>query len=166
MKLINDSGIECLEELLSCRIHSLVTDINLRCQFDDINSALEAKKKLNTLGISFRLESNTIYEIKQENLVEKLPNKYFTEERVWKTPRYLNLCSEMEHQHLSNCVHIGEMLIALERLTKEQATKYILDLQENILPELEERFQGKVLPFKAQFKWDRRLLEEFESLSE
>jgi len=112
--------------------------------------------------IQYGLHENTLT-LSQEDLGKILPKEYFIERRVWFGADKMFFCSEMEHQHLSNTMGYLELILELGKITKPKAEEYLKKIQETIIPELEERFNGEILPYKPQFDWEFKLIKELEN---
>jgi len=127
---------------------------------ENLDSVLNAMREK---SIDYELRSG-ILELTQEHLVKLIPVEYFTEKRVWFGADKMYFCSEMEHSHLSNIVGYLDLLMQLNRISQEKAKNYIKKLETNIIPELEERFDGEILPYKAIFDWDKKMVKELKEL--
>ena len=66
----------------------------------------------------------------------------------------------MDHQRLSNCVGLLELYLKAGKISKDQGDDYLMHLTESIVPELNERFGGEILPYKPFYDWERALVKE------
>lgn len=164
MKILTEKGLQQIEEHLKCSSLSSLTSKLLRLEFPSFKDALDGKRELTNMGISFREDINNILEVKLSSIVDKFDNE---DVRCWCPPNSQTffLCSEMEHSHLSNCIHFYEILFSLGRLTENDSQNYLQSLEENIVPELSQRFNSEILPYTPKFDWELKLYEEFKSLA-
>lgn len=70
------------------------------------------------------------------------------------------ICFTLNIIILSNCVGLLDLFLKAEKLTKEQGEDYIRHLLESIVPELNERFNGDLLPYAPYFQWEKDLVKE------
>ena len=168
MKILTDKGISFLEDKLnvSC-ISEVDTDFTLTLLACGSETDLISYFDSNT--IEYIHSKPKTFLIKQSELIPILvpSSEYTIDARIWffnKKKSYI-LCSKMEHQHLSNTIHLFEMFCSLDKLSKIEADAYLSDLKENIIPEITERFGGVLLPYKPHYDWENKLLEDFKKLS-
>ena len=160
MKLITKKGITQLCEKYNAKLakgNHLTPYIELYIEDkDDANKAVWSFRNNNA---DYHL-SGSMFTIRQEQLQKFLPESWFEEVRVWLGQDLYYLCSKMDHQHLSNCIGYLDLLLQLNKISKEKSTDYMARLSESIIPELEERFGGELLPYKPKFEWEHRLIKE------
>lgn len=169
MKILTNKGISFLEDKLnvSC-ISEIETDFLLTLLACGSETDLINYFDLNT--IEYIHSKPKTFLIKQSELIPLLPpsDDYVIDVRVWLFNKKKNytLCSKMEHQHLSNTIHLFEMFCTLDKLTKSEADAYLSDLKKNVIPEISERFTGVILPYKPHYDWESKLLEDFQKATE
>jgi len=66
----------------------------------------------------------------------------------------------MDHQRLSNTIGLLGLYLETNRISRPDADDYMKSLEESIVPELKERFDGEVLEYKPYFDWERELIKE------
>jgi hypothetical protein len=106
--------------------------------------------------------SRGVIGLTQEHFGRFIPKEYLTERRVWFGADKMFFCDQMDHQHLSNCIGYLDILLQLGRISKEKSQDYIKKLETNIAPEIDERFNGEILPYKPAFDWDKKLYNELQ----
>lgn len=160
MKLITEKAIEKLEEEFDCLITGDRFDLELEFLYLTDQQFKDGEVKLKEAGIKItRGFTKRTFKVKQSDLVGKVD---MSEERVWLSNKNLRatLTSEMDHQRLSNCVGLLEIYLKTEKITKEQGDDYLLRLNESIIPELNERYKGELLPYKPFFPWEKEMIKE------
>jgi len=165
MKLITEEGISSLEKTL--QLNCLTDRCHLTLKFlgtstTDIQTATDT---LNSLKIKSVSSDKTLF-VKQEDLLAVHP-EFFKEERVWlsQSNTIATLTKEMDQQRLSNCVGLLDLFLKTNRIAKDNADDYLKRLEEAIVPELVERFDSEILPYKPHYDWERKLLLEAEKVS-
>lgn len=159
MQLITEKGIELLESSLPhSRVSSDRYSTQIKIFFDSLIHLFEAKAICEDKDIKVKLEGKNML-VNQDDISKLIDNKEaFVEERVWGfSKNKLMPTNAMDHQHLSNCVGLLEVLITKDKISKQDADNYLIQLKESIIPELEERFNGKILPYKPYYDWERKL---------
>lgn len=162
MKVLTDEGVSRLEDILSCRITNDQTDFRMKCYYTsliDMNAAIQVLKEK---GAEFVKEGDKTLLVNQTECQKLLDvTKYFKDERVWPTTGgQLIPTSEMDHQRLSNCCGLLGLLLEKGKIDKEAADVYLARLEDSIVPELQERFGGDVLPYQPYFEWEKKLVAE------
>jgi hypothetical protein len=160
MKLITERALEGLENELDCMITNDRFCMTLHLTWMKEEQYKFGIAELDKRGIKYHKASGTrTVHIKQLALVDKVK---MSEERVWLTTKgeVAVLTSEMDHQRLSNCIHLFEVFMKAGKLSKSQGEEYLLRLNEGVGPELAERFKGDLLPYKPHFAWEKELLKE------
>ena len=165
MKLITREGIsEFCKKYKAKLIQGSVTTPHLQFHFpslDDINKVIWdcRDKKINYYS------NNGSITFEQKELVKLLPKECSEEKRVWAGRQQFYLCEKMDHQHLSNCVGYLEILLVLKRISKKDSEDYMSKLAESVVPELEERFKGEILPYKPHFPYEEELYKEYKKIA-
>ena len=160
MKLITEKALETLETDYDCLITSSRYDLELELLFLDETKFLANQAKLKSDGILFTKGfTKRTLKIKQSNLDGKVK---MSEERVWLSAKgkVATPTSEMDQQRLSNCVGLLEIYLKAGKISKPEAEDYLAKLSESILPELNERFNGDLLPYKPYYSWEKDLIKE------
>lgn len=103
-----------------------------------------------------------IITLKQDALQKIISAEYFEEKRIWAGKDQYFLCEKMEHQHLSNTIGYLEILLTLGKINKKGSEDYMEKLQTSIVPELEERFNGEILPYKPHYAFEEDLYKEYQ----
>jgi hypothetical protein len=158
MKIITKFGIKAFEEKYHAK-HAFGGIHSYRLRFY-IEDAINVKRAINDMRmkhIQYELYENMVT-LTQEDLSKLLPKEFFEEKRVWFGGDKMHLCCEMQHQHLSNTVNLLEILLKKGKISQTKAQDYMKKLEESILPELQERFNGEILPYKIHYKWEEDLL--------
>ncbi len=160
MRLITEKALEKMEEDFDCMVTNDRFCMTLHLTWLSESAYKTGLELVAKAGITYTKPSQgrTIY-IKQINLDGKIP---MVEERVWLTNKgeVAVLTKEMDHQRLSNCVHLFELFLKAGKLSKSQGDEYLLRLAEGVVPELDERFKGDILAYKPHFPWEKQLMEE------
>lgn len=164
MKLITKKGIDEFCKKYKAKLsQGSPTTPHLQFHFphiDDINKVIwdcrdnKANYHSNNGSITFE----------QKELVKILPETCFEDKRVWAGRQQFYLCEKMDHQHLSNTIGYLEVLLTLKRISKKDSEDYMSKLAESIVPELEERFKGEILPYKPYFPYEEEMYKEFKKL--
>jgi hypothetical protein len=164
MKIITELGLNKLEEELKCSIFTDRFSKEFSLLFEDIVKLSSAKKVLTEKQIPYHIGLRNTLELKLESLYSLLGDEFFEEVRVWNTPKnkLVTPTSTMDHQRLSNCVHLLELFLETGRLSVDEGNDYLGKLTDAIIPEIEERFSGDLLPYKPFFSWELSLLQEVE----
>lgn len=160
MKLITEKALETLEENYDCLITGSRYDLELEFLFLTDAQFNAGQTKLKTEGVSFSKGfSKRTLKVKQSSLVGKID---MSEERVWLSAKgkVATPTSEMDQQRLSNCVGLLEVYLKAGKISKPEAEDYLAKLNESILPELNERYSGDLLPYKPFFSWEKDLIKE------
>jgi len=159
MQIITTQGIKEFEKTFdSKKVQGTVTNIYLT--FRPKNTA--ALNKIIWACRDKQLEYNILNEevvtISQEVLTGLLPSSCFEEKRVWKGKDQYFLCSEMDHQRLSNCVGLLDLMLKKGKINKKKSEDYLSKLYESIVPELEERFNGEILDYIPYYEWEKEMV--------
>lgn len=165
MKLITEQGITELENILSLNCLTDRSNLTLKFLGTSTVDVEKAVKILDSLLIKSVSSGKTLF-VKQEDLLTMYPN-FFNEERVWLSQNntIATLTKEMDQQRLSNCIGLLDLFLKTNRISKDNATDYLQRLEEAIVPELVERFDSEILPYKPHYDWERKLLLEAEKVS-
>ncbi len=165
MKVLTAKGISFIEDKLnvSC-ISEIDTDYLLTllvCGSEtDLIDFLESNKieYIHTKPKTFQISQGALI-----SLAEAESSSFIDSPRLWFFNKKKNfmLCSKMEHQHLSNTIHLFEMFCTLNKLSKQDSDNYLEDLKNNVLPEIDDRFKGEVLDYKPHYDWENKLLEDY-----
>ncbi len=160
MKFITEKALENLENTYDCLITGARYDLELKLLWLTDDGFKEGEAKLKKEGVPYTkaYEKRTLL-LKQKNLDGKVD---MSEERVWmsKSNAVATPVSEMDHQRLSNCVGLLEIYLKAGKISKSQGEDYLARLSESIVPEITERFEGVVLPYKPYYDWERTLMKE------
>lgn len=164
MKLFNQKGIDYIESTWGCSILSDPLQLKVKMFFTSISELQASRKSFVPTGIHAEIEGNYLL-ISQFDLYncfsEEQQKEFFSEERVWPSAKgELVPTKEMDHQRLSNCVRLLEVLLEKGKIDKESADKYIERLEDSVVPELAERFEGDVLDYQPYYEWERKLMAE------
>lgn len=166
MKLINQKGIDLLTKLCNEAAQQYVNITGLTDHSNNIKIGI-AKNAIASKKLSFYFRIKKIPFVERHNeitdwytitidysqLENLLPADCFTEERVWRSFNRIFPCREMDQQHLSNTIHYLEILINDGRINESKQQDYLDRLKESVIPELEERFNGEILPYVKRFDW-------------
>lgn len=162
MKIINKQGLKKFEEKYNAKLaYGNEKSWRVRFYIEGRNSLTKLVNDMRGKRIEYGLHEGVVT-LTQEDLSKILPKEYFTEKRIWFAADKMFLCSEMEHSHLSNCIGYLELLLKLDKITPDKAKDYMKKLEESIIPELEERFNGEILPYTPKFDWEFKLVKELE----
>jgi len=158
MKIINKQGLKFFEKKYNSKL-AFGNEKSFRIRFyiekgDDLNKLIN---DMRGKRIQYGLHENVIT-LTQEDLSKLVPKEHFTEKRIWFAADKMFLCEEMEQQHLSNILHMLEILLKKGKISQSKAKDYMRKIEEAITPELEERFKGEILPYKSHYKWEEDLL--------
>lgn len=163
MKIINKQGLNFFEKKYNSKL-AFGNEKTYRIRFY-IERGNDLNKLINDMRgkkIQYGLHENVIT-LTQEDLSKILPKEYFTEKRVWFAADKMFFCNEMKHSHLSNCIGYLELLLKLDKISEAKAKDYMKKLEESVIPEIEERFNGEILPYKPKFDWEFKLVKELEA---
>lgn len=158
MKLVTERAIEKFEEDFNCLVTSDMFDLTLNLLWLNDTDFKSGQEALTKAGIVFTkgaaLRTCLVKQSKLEGIVE------MAEQRVWLSAKgqRATLTAEMDHQRLSNAIGLLELMLKKGKLSKEQGNDYLLKLNESIVPELEERFKGELLPYCPYFGWEKDLI--------
>jgi hypothetical protein len=159
MKLITEKAIQFLEDKYDCIVLTDKYDLTLSIMWLSDEGFELGKTAILKDQIPYVINNTKkrIVFIKQSDLYNIVPT---LEERVWLVAKKQKATpvSEMDHQRLSNCVGLLELMLKKGRISKNDADDYILSLSENIVPELMSRFKGEILPYKPYYPWEKDLL--------
>lgn len=160
MKLITEKALEKIETDYDCLVTNGRYDLELKLLWltDDAFKEGEEKLKKDKVPYTRGNDKRTLVlkQSKLDGIVDMI------EERVWlsKSNTLATPTSEMDQQRLSNAVHLLEVYLKAEKITKLQGEDYLARLSESIIPELNERFNGELLPYKPFFDWEKALVKE------
>lgn len=163
MKLITESAIQKLEDKFDCLVINERYDLTLNLMWLTEVQLKAGEVLLKNEGIVYsKLSANRTVAVKQSNLIGKVD---MSEERVWLSAKGQKATptSEMDQQRLSNCIGLMEIYLKADRLTKSQGEDYLTHLTESIIPELNERYKGELLPYTPHFPWEKDLLKEIQA---
>ena len=95
--------------------------------------------------------------IKQSDLLDLVPT---ADERVWLSAKKQKATpvAELDHQRISNIVGLLELMLKKGRISKIDADNYMVAMNESIIPELNERFNGEILKYKPFYAWEKDLV--------
>ena len=162
MKIINKSGLKYFEERYKAKLaYGNEKSWQLRFYIEKGNNLNKLINDMRGHKIQYGLHENVV-SLSQEDLSKFLPKEHFTDKRVWFAADKMFLCSDMEHQHLSNTIGYLDLLLKLDKITPDKAKDYMKKIEESIVPELVERFNGEILPYKPKFDWEFKLIKELE----
>lgn len=163
MRIINKTGIKFLEDLFQSKF-------KLSISFDDRGWLMFNKSGL-TPTVKSELSSKTInYEFAKGKIkigyhgYEKLvtdPTMFDEDDNVYCNDFIKVRLKDMDHQFLSNILQYAEIRITLYPEQYPILEKQIEQIKAKIIPELERRFNGELLPYEAQADWDRKLYERY-----
>lgn len=164
MKLIKKDSVQVIAKNLNCRCDSERTELVLLF----LPKNKEATKDiLNTSHVSYK-ETGNLLEIRQEELFKLYPEE-FEDVNAWnkanKDAESVELCKELSCQRLSNIVHLLEILLVTNSITREKSDYYLKQLEENIVPELEQKFHGNTIPYEPYYEWEKTMYEKYLTLT-
>jgi len=159
MKIVSQKGLEYLKKSYNIKNISgyLKPYVIILCDEDMVK---EFRDLLIDHEVSYTFDF-TRFEIHQKELIKLFSDKLLEEGRYWYTQNKIFKCNEMNQQHLSNCVNYLEILLTLGKISEEGIKNYMLSLEESIIPELEERFEGEILDYVPFADYDKNLYKEF-----
>lgn len=157
MKIITKEGVQYFQNKYA--VHKIWGDERtFRMRFSiekrNLNYILDVMREK---SIDYELKYNFL-ELTQEHLAKLLPEKYFVEKRVWFGTQKMYFCSEMEHAHLSNIIGVFDLMLRKGKISKLKAIDFLKKVEANIIPELEERFDGVILDYKPYYEWEKEML--------
>lgn len=158
MKIINDKGKQKLQEIFPINI-----SWNKQHQFFFPKSKLNTVKNILLGKFSYKTEGQSIV-VSYPSYEKYLQVDCFDEIRGWSSKDCKWRASEMEQQHLSNCLGYFELVVELNKISTENANNYLKALQTDILPEIQERFNGEVLPYTPFYDFEKQMVKERELL--
>lgn len=154
MKLITEKALEQLEENYDCLITGDRYNLELECLFlSDAQFKIgEEKLKKDNISYTRGFKKKTLI-LKQSKLEGKVD---MSEERVWVTGKGLiaEPTSEMSHQRISNVLGYLDLMLKKGKISKDNADDYLRKVSESIVPEINERFKGEILPYAPKFQWE------------
>jgi hypothetical protein len=169
MYFLTDEGIDYLIDKInqlsksqSAKLEGDIYNVNVKFTFESALSLNAVKINFNKLSIeykSFSQYNNHHIYTKLDQLSKLVPPRYWQEERAWKAGNKYIPTKNMEHQHLSNSVHLLELLIQNNKLTQEASEEYMENLQSSVVPELKERFNGELLSYIPYYSWEKDLIQ-------
>ena len=112
MKLITEKTVQLLEEKYDCIVLSDRYDLTMSIMWtleEDYQIALKEITKDKIPFVVNNTSKRTIF-VKQEDLPDFFP---MSEERVWLSSKKQKATpvAEMDHQRLSNCVHLLDLML-------------------------------------------------------
>lgn len=163
MKIINQKGKEFLKDLFQSKFKITIS-------FDDRDWLMFPKSNL-TPSLKSELSSKSInYEFALGKIkigyhgYEKLitdDSMFDQEENVYCNGFIKVRLKDMDHQFLSNILQYAEIRITLYPEQYTVLEDQIEQIKTKIIPELERRFNGELLPYEPQAEWDRKLYERY-----
>jgi hypothetical protein len=164
MKLISQDWIDEFAVKIDARTNSESTDLLLNFSFDLKEELEKAIEFCETNIITFRKVELDL-QIWQRDLIKSYGELIDTiEVNAWDQGNIdatkVVLCSEMDHQRLSNIIGLLEILFAKGRINEKRGNYYLSQIENNIVPELEARFGGEVLPYVPFYEWEKKLMEQ------
>lgn len=162
MQIITQEGIKAIEVQFNTKLLSSDRlNKSLKFWFDDSKVQKEFHYQLKLSGVKYS-SSNNITTVIHEHLPRLIDKDFFTEERIWMgAGEKIFLCKEMSKQHLSNTVHYCKILITLGKLDEDKFNHYMEKLQESVVPELQDRFEGDILDYVPFYDWEKVQYEEY-----
>jgi len=162
MKIITSKGIKEFEKLFNCKMtHGSTLHLNLTFKPNTEKDLNDIIWKWRGKRLFYDLLGGEFITLTQESISHFIPHDLFEEKRVWRNREKYTLCSEMDHQRLSNCVGLLEVMLVLNRITQDNANHYMESLANSIVPELEERFNGEVLDYVPYYEWEKEMYKEY-----
>ncbi len=162
MNIITKKGIKEFEKIYDSK---LVQGDPLKFYLTFKPLTEEAKSKIiwacRDKRVDYNLLGSEVITISQDALYQILPSSCFEDKRCWKGKDQIFICSEMKQSHLSNILGYLEILLTLNKISKKNSEDYMEKLQESIIPELEERFNGEILPYEPYYAYEKDLYKEF-----
>lgn len=160
MKVITDKGISHLEDLLFATVTNDRLEFKIKLLYTSLIDMTEAIPLLQIKGVKFTKEGKYLL-IGQPELLKLIDTKYFVDERVWPTTGgQLIPTKDMDHQRLSNCIGLLNLLLEAGKIDKESADIYLERLEDSVVPELNDRFNSELLPYQPYFEWEKKLVAE------
>ena len=157
MKLITQEGIKQFEKLFGVKKVAGSTTSTYLSFATDKASQGKMIWKCRDKQIEYYLQEGGIT-LKHEDLFKLLPSEYFKDTNVWKGKDKFFICSEMDHQRLSNCIGLLDMMLRKGKISKKSSEDFLRNLKETIIPEIEERFNGEVLDYIPYYEWEKEMI--------
>jgi len=159
MYIVSKAGFSLIEKKFNAKYLDgyMKPYVILKFEEDSIN---EFRKFLSLNKIEYDLNL-LVFKIKQEELVKLFTPKHLEEGRFWTYQNKVVSCSKMNHQELSNCVKLLEILLTLNKISATYAEKYLENLSESVNLEIEERFNGEVLEYSPQSDYEKTQYKEY-----
>ncbi len=152
MKVISKEGFKFLEKKFKAKVQKGYLEPRVVLYIDEeyIDNLCNL---LNNYNVEYDMNFQR-FEIKQEELVKVFSDKFLEEDRFWvfNSNSKILRSKEMSQQQLSNCIMFLEILLTLNMIYGNNADYYLKNLEENIIPELSERFEGVVLDYVPENK--------------
>lgn len=158
MKIITEKGLSKIEDLLNGSIVSNVLNLDIKVFYNKEEAQKNDRLLLFNKGIIAK-KTGMYLSFPQEDLQSEF-EEHFEELNVWigGKSRVAVLASTMEHQRLSNCINLLDILLSKGEIAQSEADNYMKELNEVIVPELERRFAGELLPYVPYYQWEKALL--------
>jgi len=161
MKIITKNGIDMFNKTFNTKlIQGKVDTVYLSFRVSSPETIKKIVWACRDKQVEYYLQEEVIT-LKQKELLKLLPENCSEEKRIWKGKDKLYICSEMDQQHLSNILFYLEILLTLGKINKKDSENYLIKVQEVIIPELEERFNGETLEYKPHYEYEKELYKEY-----
>ena len=158
MKIITKEGVKEFEKTFNSKlVHGNTLTPNLTFKALNRESLDKIIWKCRDKRLSYYIQDGVI-SLSQEVLSKILSSKFFEEKRIWASKDQYSLCGEMTQQHLSNTLGYLELMLKKGRISKKNSEDYLYKLQESIVPELEERFNGEILDYIPYYEWEKEMI--------
>lgn len=165
MKLINQKGIDALEKSFDCSVMSDQLDGEIKMLFTDKAMLTKAIKTLDGCPTTVKDSYLSIHQIDFYNYIKD--DSFFDELRVWTggsvRPKAYVPTKDMEHQRLSNCLGLLDMLLTTGNISHDKADTYLKALTP-VVDELSDRFGGELLPYIPYYQWEKDMAEKANKL--
>lgn len=161
MKLLTDEGFDKLLDvvLVSDQIQTFDNKLSRSLRLDTGGDllALERLRNLVEKAKVGYFEFTTSIIIPRDQWFKLVDPACFEEKAVWiGAQEQIYLVEEMSQQHLSNIIHTLEQKLEDQALSKEEMDDFFNEIETLIVPELQKRFKGELLPYKPFYDWEKK----------
>lgn len=162
MKVITKQGIDTFNKTFDTKLaQGKVDSLYLAFRASSPEAVKKIIWKCRDRRAEYDLQHETILVLHQKELKKILPEECFEDVRAWVGKDNITPVSKMDHQRLSNCVGYLEMLLVLNKISQKNSLDYMKKLQESVVPELDERFNGVILPYVPFYEFEKSLYQDY-----
>lgn len=163
MKIINEKGKDFLKDFFRTKFKIIINfDDRDWIVFPKSNLSPSLKSELFSKSINYEFAIGKIKISYQgyEKLITD-DSMFDFEDNVYCNGFIKIRLKDMDHQFLSNILQYAEIRITLYPEQYHTLEKQIEQIKTKIIPELEKRFNGKLLPYEPQAEWDKKLYQRY-----